>query len=349
MMELIVIGICLLLNALFACFEMAFVTVSKAHILSLFKKGSRAAGLLLRQRDNPERTLSVVQIGITLVGMISAAVGGAGAEEMIAPVLQSRFGFSENLAEGLSIALIVLPLTYLSVVLGELVPKSIALRFSERVALGGARWSAIAEKVLAPFVWVLEVSTKIVLRLLSLSKSELPHGTGMGGVDVEGLSKQAQQYILNLAHVEQRRVADVMTPWGKVQTVDIEDKLEAVRDRVIHSGHTRLPVVGGKEVLGLLHTKELFALMHAGDSDWTSLVRPVVVLQAADAALSALRQLQGQRSHLGVVFSSMKLPLGIVSTEDVIEGIVGELFDEDDDGTLKRLLGKLGRFNSALR
>lgn len=280
--------------------------------------------------------------------MISAAVGGAGAEEVIAPLIEERFGLSENIAEGLSIAIVVLPLTYLSVVLGELVPKSIALRFSKQVALRGARWSAWAETFLSPFVWLLEVSTKIGLRLLFLKPEN--HSAGKAPVvEIDSLTRQAQQYVRNLSQVETQRVTHVMTAWSDVQCVGIEEPVELVKEKVLQSGHTRVPVASGQEVLGLLHTKELFSYLHAGEGKWTSLIRPVVVLQEADLALSALRQLQGQRSQLGVVFGADKRPLGILTAADVLERIVGEIYDEDDDGNVRRLLQRSGRLSSLVR
>ena len=137
MFEFIVIAVCLLINAILSCVEMAFVTVSRPHLKQLAGKGNTAAKRILKLKETPERTLSVLQIGITLVGAISAAIGGAGAEESFSPYLQNRFGLTEDVAEGLAIVSIVLPLTYLSVVVGELVPKSLALKFPMKLALSG--------------------------------------------------------------------------------------------------------------------------------------------------------------------------------------------------------------------
>ncbi len=171
MEEIVIIGICLVLNGLFSCFEMAFVTVTKAQLRQMAKKGTKAASRILQLRENPERTLSVIQVGITLVGMVSAAVGGAGAEEVFAPAIESAFGISENKAEAVAIALVVIPLTFLSVVLGELVPKSIALRDPRWVTVKGASWISLADKAFSPLVRVLEGSTKLIMMLFPRRKS----------------------------------------------------------------------------------------------------------------------------------------------------------------------------------
>lgn len=133
MVELAVISLCIGFNAILSLVEMAFVSVSKAELKGLSKGNSHAARLL-KLREHPERTLSVLQIGITIVGALSAAIGGVGAEEKLTPYFESA-GMSEHLAEILSIVIVVIPLTYLNVVIGELVPKSFALRHPMKISL----------------------------------------------------------------------------------------------------------------------------------------------------------------------------------------------------------------------
>lgn len=335
MAEFIVVAVCLLLNALVACFEMAFVTVSKPELRALAKKGSGAAKTLLSQRENPERTLSVVQIGITMVGMISAAVGGAGAEEALAPFFENRLGLSENMAEAMAIGCVVLPLTYFSVVFGELVPKAIALRNPIGISIAGARWSKGAERVLGPFVAVLEFSTKITLALLP--KHRTREEAAPATIELETLTQQSQGYVLNLVRAETRRVNELMVPWNQVQSVDEADTPEGVMQLVLASGHTRVPVMRKGDVVGILHSKEFMAYSAAAPQPWFSLVRPVVILREDDLALRALRTLQAQRSHLGVVLARDNRPVGIVTIADIMEEVFGEVYDEDDDGRVKKL------------
>lgn len=161
MEEILVIAICLILISLFSCFEAAFVTVTRPQLRQFARKDFDSAKKLLTQRENPERALSVNQIGITLVGLISAAVCGAGAELSLAPIAERKFGVSENVAEGSSILLVVLPRTYLSVVVGELAPESIVLRDPETVAVNGSRWLGYADRFLSTFASFLECSAKV--------------------------------------------------------------------------------------------------------------------------------------------------------------------------------------------
>lgn len=339
--EFLIIACCLVLNALLACFEMAFVSVTKPQLRQLAKSGEESAIRLLELRENPERTLSVVQIGITLVGMISAAVGGAGAEESFAPFFETRFGWSESAAEATAILLIVLPLTFLNVVLGELVPKSLALRNPLWLASAGARWIRMADRFLSPLVSFLEIATKFVL--FFFPRRVLPVTDAPASVDIEHLSKSTQQYVLNLVSVETRKARDVMVAWAGVNGIKESDTRDQVAETVLSSGHTRLPVLRDGRVIGLLHTKEFITLLATGESHWQGLVRPVLHIREDALALAALRAMQSQRSHLCIVINAKDEPVGIVTLEDIIEEVVGEIYDEDDDGRVRRLLAHAPR------
>jgi putative hemolysin len=287
-------------------------------------------------RQNPERTLSVLQVGITLVGIVSAAAGGAGAQESLAPVLSGTLGLSENLAEALAIAVVVIPLTLLNVVFGELIPKSIALRSPLTVSRYGVQWVVLLDRFFAPIVWFLEKFTRAVLRLLPKSRSS--HNVGqIATVDIDHLSHQTQQYVLNLVAIEQRQIKDVMIPWKDVDHLDTAATRDDAAALAVRSGHTRLPVIHQEHVVGLLHTKEFIATLASGLTDWQSIIRPAIVVGPNRSALRTLREMQVKKSHMAIVLQEER-PIGIVTFEDIIEEIVGELNDEDDDGMIRKLL-----------
>lgn len=336
MEELLIITVCLAVNALFACFEMAFVTVSKGDLRNLVKSGSRSAAQLLKLRQNPERTLSVIQVGITLVGIISAAAGGAGAEEAFAPYFQNRYSISENAAEGIAIILVVLPLTFLNVIFGELIPKAVALRSPLAVSTFGVNAIAIVDRLFSPLVWFMERITKAFLRLLSKNRASA-HVSQVASVDIDHLSKQTQQYVLNLVGIEQRKNEDVMVTWDSVDFVDEINSRDEVATIAIRSGHTRLPVLKEGKVIGLLHSKEFITMLASGAEEWRTIIRPIIHAQPATPALGTLRKMQEQKSHMAVVLRADS-PIGIVTFEDIIEEVVGEFYDEDDDGTIQKLL-----------
>ncbi|MEX5217221.1 MAG: hemolysin family protein [Nitrospira sp.] len=350
MIEVVVIVVCLLCNAMLAAAEMAFVAVSRPVLRQLARQGHKKAVLLLALREVPERTLSVIQIGITVVGALAGAVGGAGAEELLSPILETRFGISASAADTISIALVVVPLVYFTVVIGELMPKSLALRNSLKVALFAAPWLAAFDKLLGPIVTLLEWSTKRLLQLLralrlwdSGQTQELKASDQVDTtVSLETLSSQHRQYVLNLVDLESKTMKEIFVPWSSVVTIESTQPPNEVERVILTSGHTRLPVMGGGRVIGILNSKEFMALRASSGEDWAPLVRPPVVLQAGTPLLTGLRSLQERRMHMGVVYADRVL-LGIVTLEDILEEVIGEIYDEDDDGKLKRLLSTTPR------
>lgn len=329
MTELVIIVICLILNAILSCIEMAFVTTAKPQVKKMAKDGSRPAIRLLHLKRNPERTLSVLQIGITLVGAISAAVGGAGAIEYLNPLITRWFGLRGEVAESISIAVVVLPLTYLSVVFGELVPKSVALRYPLRCALLGG-WLLVAlEKAFSPVVWLLEASTRLITLTL-FSKFKTEKFQDVSEVDFSELSEPHRQYVFNLLTIGKKNVSDILIPWEQVTKVDISEHHFVVLDKIKKSRHTRFPVLQYGKIIGILHTKEFVAETEVSKMDWTELIRPAIQLKPQEQILTALKSLQGAHGHLAIIVDQ-ETPTGIVTIEDIFEEVVGELYDEDDE------------------
>lgn len=323
---------------------MAFVTVSRAHLRQLGNKGNHSALRLLKLKENPERTLSALQIGITLVGAVSAAVGGASAETKLSPYLQGIFGVDPDTADVLSIALVIIPLTYLNVVIGELVPKSLALRFPLRLAFLGAILLQILEKVFAPFIFILEMSTQFILKVISKGIPAEKVSEGVTSIDIEPLTDLHKQYVFNLVHVDKKKVEDILVPWEDVSLLQVDDHFQTVMKKIKDSRHTRLPVMRGELVAGLLHAKEFVSEQEISRLDWTQLIRPVLRINPNEAILPVLKKMQLNNSRIGIVMKGEQ-PLGIVTVEDIIEEFIGELSDEDDNARV--LLSANSKFRSS--
>jgi putative hemolysin len=315
--------------------------LTRSQVKELAKSGRRSALILLALRENPERTLSVMQVGIGLVGALAAAVGGAEAHAAVAPYLIIKFGLSAHFAKALSIALVVVPLTFLNVIFAELVPKTLALRNPTRIALYSARWLVAMDKVFLPAVDLLEWSTKKILAVF-FPKSRATPPVSTDTVELDQLSSQARQYVLNLVNLEKKRVRDIAMPWAQVDHVFFSQTITEVEAVALRSGHTRLPVIADGQVFGIINTKELLALIKSGSDKWTQIVRPMSRVQEYETLFKALRQMQEKRSHLSAVFAGTSL-VGIVTMEDILEEVIGEIYDEDDDGALKRILSTAGR------
>jgi putative hemolysin len=339
-MEWLVVFVCLLLNGLLAAAEIAFVTLTRAQLREVAKSGKKSALTLLELRENPERTLSVMQIGISLVAALAAAVGGSEAQETIAPYFERRFLLDEGYADALAVVVVVVPITILSVIFGELVPKTLALRNPLKIALFSARWLMALDKIFLPFVDVMEWTTKKILSVFFPRSKAAPPAPET--VELDQLSSQARQYILNLVGIEKKRVREVMLPWTQVDHVYFSQSIEEIEVVALRSGHTRLPVIAEGQVFGIINTKELLALVKSGADKWVQIVRPVSRVQESDNLLKALRQMQEKRSHLSTVFAGTSL-VGIVTMEDILEEVIGEIYDEDDDGALRRILSTAGR------
>jgi putative hemolysin len=340
MIDLAIVVLCLLANALIAGAEMAFVAVNRPSLRELARQGHKKAEVLLKLRERPERTLAVMQIGITLVAALAGAVGGAGAEEQLSPLFE-RLGVSESTADTLAIVAVVIPLTYFTVVLGELIPKTLALQHSLAVGLAAAPWLSLFDRLLGPLVTIFEWSTKGFLSLLRLTTGaqagSRPEEAPAATVELGLLSREHRQYVMNLVDLGRKRVKDIYLPWKQVVKADVRLSAGELETILLASGHTRLPVLDGDALIGILNAKEFFALHASGSEQWQSLVRPAVELPDHLPLLSGLKLLQDRRIHMGIV-TSQQTRLGIVTLEDILEEVIGEVYDEDDDGALKAIL-----------
>lgn len=349
MEAILVVILCMILNALLSAAEMAFVSVSKPSLRERVRQGDKKAILLLKLRQNPERTLSVMQIGITMVGAVAAAVGGAGADEHLTPYFQQTLALSKSSSSALSITLVVLPLTFLSVVLGELVPKSLALRNSWLYASVSAPWILAFDRILSPIVDVLEWSTKRILSLffqkhgIEKIEADTPQD---GTVNISGLTDHHRQYVLNLVNIEHKKVKDISLRWSDVIYVDRNSSLHDIEKLILSSGHTRLPVIDSEKVIGIINSKEFLALKAASSPTWDAIIRPINEFNENASLIAALRQMQEKRSHLAVVYNQQHSKIGIVTLEDILEEVIGEVYDEDDDGVVRKILSSSPRMRT---
>ncbi len=336
MESIFVILFCLVINSLLAAFEMAFVSFPPGELRNIAKEGSKMAQWVLDRRSNPERTLSVIQLGITLVALLAAAVGGMEATAKIQPFFITEWGMTQLAAEIVSIFLVVLPLSFFNIVLGELTPKSLALRSPANTVLKGSRWIAFADKMLSPAVTLLEWSTKKVLKVFfpRSRPSRLPQETT---IQIGSLSPTHQRAVVNLVSIERKQVQDILVPWREVIHLLESSSIEEVATIVFASGHTRLPVLKNKEVLGTLHTKEFLGLREVGAKTWKGIIHPIVIVKNTDTILPVLRLLQKQHLHMALVVSAKGDRLGIVTMEDIIEAFLGNIFDEDDDSRIHKI------------
>lgn len=339
MMELLLILGLVAASGVLAGAEMAVVTARRGRLEQAAEEGSTRARAALLLRRNPERFLATVQVGITLVSAIAGAYGGATLAHQMEPWLRD-LGCGDLAAE-LAFGIVVALVTYLSVVFGELVPKSLALRFADRYALAIARPMIVLGWIGRPIVWLLSTSSNLVLRLFGdrtnfvegkLTREDLEHlvaeaSTG-GGID-----EHTGHLVARALEFNQLRVADVMVPRRFVQAIAIDDDVTKLRAAMLDRGHRRVPVYRDSvdHVVGYVLREDVLArLWNQQPLHVPELVREPFFVPDTMAADRALRELQQRRLHLAIVVEEHGGTAGLVTLEDLVEELVGEIFHEHD-------------------
>lgn len=329
----------ILLNGIFAGAEIAIVSVRRTRVRELAEEGSRSARAVDRLRSNPDGFFATVQIGITVVSATAAAIGGANlAAELAPPLRQMGLGAAAN---QVAFAVVVGGISYLSLVLGELVPKSLGLRFAEGYAMMIARPLVGLGKLARPLVWLLTASSNLVLRFFGdkttfsegrMSAEELQQlvedAGRTGSVDEE--TTEIASRALELKDVW---VGAVMVPRHKIVAIEREASLDEVREIVMESGHTRLPVKDGslENLAGYIVAKDLLAVAwQGGPAAISDIVRPAYFVPESMKALDALREMQKRRLQLSIVVDERGSVAGLVTVEDLVEELVGEIVSEHE-------------------
>lgn len=342
MLDFLIVLICLISNAFFSAYEMAFVTVSKEEIEGL-EDSSHTQKRVLLFKKKPERTLSVIQVGITLVGAIAAAVGGTGAVEVLEPYIIKNFNLSATLAEAISVAMVIIPLTYFSVVFGELVPKTIALKHPVRVISFGTRILEIFDKILSPIVTVLEISTNSLLKLLHLDKAHEDESMGQT-IEIGNLPDYHQEFVRNLIWTKGRIVQKTMIPWSKVSLLDFKDSEEDIRRKIFSVPFSRFPVMDGDTLVGILHKKHILPIGLSNQMTWQGLLHPAIKVKQDDRILEAFLKMQQQQIPLAIVTDGDHF-VGLITIEDILEEIVGDINDRADYSMTSKLLSNRSKIS----
>lgn len=338
MLDFIIVSLCLAINAFFSAFEMAFVTVTKEEISELSEVKKAISLKIQKFKNKPERTLSVIQIGITLVGAIAAAVGGTGAVEDLQPIIMAKYGASPSIAEAISIVVVILPLTYFSVVLGELVPKTIALKNPKKVLLVGTNFLYFIDKFLSPIVSLLEISTNFLLKILKLNQvAEEDESLGQT-VEIGNLPDYHQRFVQNLVGLKGKKTSSSMIPWNKVSFINYGESIEEIKEKISSTPHSRFPVIDGDVIVGILHKKDLARIQHDPLMPWEGVLRSAKLVNANDRVLESFLRMQESQNHLAVVVNNDAQPVGIVTIEDILEEVVGDINDNADYSMTKRIL-----------
>jgi len=336
--ELIIILVLIVVNGLLSMSELAIVSSRLVRLEILVQKRVHGARSALELASDPGRFLSTVQIGITLVGVLSGAFSGATIGLRLSQWL-IELGLSEYMADILGMGIVVTVITYTTLIVGELVPKQVALRDPEAIAVKISPAMDILVKILLPLVVVLDVSGKAILALLGrggetegkISEDEIHHvvrEAESAGV----LEPGEKEMIAGVMRLGDRPVAAVMTPRTDIDEVDLNDASEKIRETIAKSRHSRLPVTDGERnrPIGILQAKDLLAAyMHEKSPDLRSLVREAPIIPASADARDVLMILKAAPVHVGLVHDEYGAFEGIVTATDILEAIVGAFHSEE--------------------
>src|SRR4030066_1106244 len=340
--EVILILLLILANGFFACSEIAIISARKSRIKHLMDSGNKKAEVVNKLQSEPDKFLATVQIGITLVSMLAGAIGGATAIEAIKPLLQYvPIGVVSRWSEPISIALVVLVISYLSLILGELVPKSLALKFAEPIALSVGKPIHYLSRFSFILVRILTKSTNLFLK--PFGRMPPPEGSFVTEEEIKiflkeggekGIFEKSEQELLHSVFEFVTTTAkEIMVPRPKIKAMAIETPLLSVIDTVIESGFSRFPVYDGTtdNIKGILYEKDLLDIRNKlQDIQLKDLLRPVYFIPETKKIDTLLKELQRRRMHMAIVINEYGNAEGLVTMEDIIEEIVGEIEDEYD-------------------
>jgi putative hemolysin len=340
-LELLIILLLVLLNGIFSMSEIALVSSRKSRLEAAAKNGDSSAKAALHLANSPTRFLSTVQIGITLIGLLTGMYSGdnitSDFEHFIAtiPILTP---YSHSLAVGTVLVFI----TYLSLVLGELVPKRIGMANPEAISKFMATPMNLLSKATAPFIALLGFSSDLIIKILNIKQSEnsvteeeikslIQEGTS-GGV----FEEIEQEIVHNVFQLGDRKVTSLMTNRQEIVWLDLEDTVEENKAKIFDSRHSIYPVCRGTvdDVVGLVYVKDLIATdIEAQMADLNAIVRDPVYLPESNRAYQALEKFKEQRVYFGIIVDEYGGMLGVLTMHDIMDALVGDISEDIEEAS----------------
>jgi len=346
--ELLVIALMLVFNAGFAAYEMALASVAKPRIRHLAEKNAPGSASAVFMKDRVEASLSLIQLGITLAGAIAAATGGAGINEYITPVLQARFAFTEGGAQALGIVMFVLPLSFVTIVFGELVPKVFAIENKEFILLAFSPFFRGLYLVCYPLLFVFELVIKAALGVVNsllpakkrfhekapLAELRLAAAQARDESAIGHLEERIVNAAAELAH---RRVEEMLIPLSAVSYIPATATLPEALVRAHMDLHTRFPVTKldgmPEDIIGYINFKDIVnALkMQAKTPDVAGITRPIEKVRAGALVPRALEDMMSKNVHMALVTDDLGSAVGLLTLEDIISQLVGQKIKDEYD------------------
>jgi putative hemolysin len=339
-MELLIILMLIILNGVFSMSEIALVSSKRVRLEAAAKAGKKGAATALDLASSPNRFLSTVQIGITLIGLLTGIYSGENVtNDLEAHLVQ--FEAVRPIADGLAVTGVLVAITFSSLVLGELVPKRVGLANPERIARFVAPLMKFLSKITYPFVWILTRTSDVILKILSINPSKENNITEeeIKAIIQEGtqggeIQKVEQDIVERVFMLGDRKVSSLMTTRGDLTFINVKDNFDTVRNTVNKDLHRIYPVFEQDKdnVLGVVMLKDLFVGFQSNNFNLRNYLKPAHYLAESTSAYTALEKFKTSKIHYSLVTNEYGLVLGIVTMDDILKALVGdvsEFYTED--------------------
>ncbi|MBI3598242.1 MAG: HlyC/CorC family transporter [Nitrospirae bacterium] len=344
MFEIVIIALLILANGFFSCAEIAVIAARKSNIKALSEKGNKNAALLGQIQNAPEPFLSTVQIGVTLFGSAAAAVAGVSVTDRVRPFVQDipYLGAMSQFVEVAAVSIVILAISYLTLVIGELVPKALALKYPEPIALVAARPFHLLAQTLSPFVNLLTYSVRFVLKPFggNIAPSSIASEEEIKWLLKEGREKGVfnqteQELIQSVFEFTDISVKEAMVPRPKIHAIQVDTPKSEVIRYFKETKFSRCPVYKSNpnDIIGILLFKDLLGVItEERPFKIDDLLKPVYFVPETMQVSHLLKELQRRRTQMAIVVNEHGSVEGLVTMEDLVEEIVGEIEDETDIG-----------------
>ena len=338
-MEIVIILFLILLNGIFSMSEIALISARKTRLETAAKKGNANARVALDLANSPNKFLSTVQIGITLIGILTGIYSGEKVTDDVRIFIES-YAALKPYAQSLSVGIVVVVLTFFSLVLGELLPKRIGLNYPEAIAKGVAVPMKMVSIITAPFIWLLTITTDFILDVFKIKptadgkvteeeiKAIIKEGTEGGEVqEIE------QDIVERVFHIGDRKVNSLMTHRKSIIYLTLEENIQELKDKVLDELHSVYPVCSDNldEVIGIVLLKDLFANFEKSNFDLKTITREPFYFIEHTTAYKALENFKKTKVHYALVTDEYGVFQGIITLNDILEALVGDASDFDDD------------------
>jgi len=345
--ELIIIGLMLVFNAVFAAYEMALASISRAKLQVLVNHKRKGAEEAVYMKDHMEASLAVVQVGITFVGAIAAATGGAGVIQSLSPYLVSQYGIPKFLADLLALVFLIIPLGFLTIVFAELIPKMYALNNKVWVCLTLSPAIKVFTRIFYPVISVFERVVKWIMQLgdkKGYFKNRSEDIPGLHELTAAAalartsrlIGTREEKIVLSAAQFSSRPVKEIIIPIKDIYTIPIENSLSEALLKAHMDMHTRFPVCSKENdpqsIEGYVNFKDIVAALKLNPDDPSikGILRPIKTVDKDVPISQVLEQMIQEKLHIALVTSKTSGVIGMITLEDIIEELVGEIEDEFD-------------------